>query len=212
VRSELRAGALGVCLLAAAGCTKHQAFLVLTLVSADQPIANVGEVVVTVSGAGNAMPQTLTYPGKSSTIDKSGANPVTLSVSFSPDHIGTVHLAVEVQDPVRCRIATGQMDTVVHSEDITNVTVTLAAAARVCPGDGGAPDGSEVALAAIPPWPPAAVTTRPASSTAPPVKACVSPPGRRAPGRRAAPTAPACRGRSASTTRRRRESAASRSA
>ena len=145
MRSDLRAGALGVCLLATAGCTKHQAFVVLTLISADQPITNVGEVVVGVSGAGSTTPQTLTYPGKSSTIGTSSANPVTLSVSFSSDHIGEINLAVEVQDPARCRVAAGEKSAVVRSEDITSATVALSATTRVCPDDGGAPDGEEVA-------------------------------------------------------------------
>ncbi|HEX3697056.1 MAG TPA: hypothetical protein VH374_16890 [Polyangia bacterium] len=167
LRSSVRAVLAGL-IFSAAGCAKHQSFVVLTLAAADQAIVRVDTVEVAVTGAGAGSAVTLTYPGKSSTIGVAGSlinPPVTLSVSFSNDRDGPVTLAVAASNAAGCRVATGSTTANVQKDTVTSAAVTLTSNAPICPTDGGVGDGGDQEVAPFPGCDPAAAATCGADKT-----------------------------------------------
>jgi len=144
VASRRHGALLGAAALALSGltaCSDHQSFIVVTMVSAGAPIADVSAVTVTSTGSSASAMATHTYPSEKGvtipTVD-GGGKPITLSVSFEGDRRGLVILTIEAVDSTGCRVATGSGQTTIARGDVTAVTITLNPHVPICPSDGGA--------------------------------------------------------------------------
>jgi hypothetical protein len=137
-------GAVALALSGLTACSDHQSFIVVTLVSAGAPIAEVSAVTVTSTSSGTSATATRTYPGKGVTIptaDGNGGGPITLSVSFEGDRRGLVKLVIETINSSSCRVASGSGQTTIARGDVTALIITLNPHVPNCQSDGGA-DGS----------------------------------------------------------------------
>ena len=131
--------------LSAGACRDQQSFVVVTVQSADPtPIANVMDLVVTVTNGPSA--RTLTYPAPSTenpfTITGSydtltGKIGKTLSISFTLSHESDVVVEVSARDAARCTIGHGSGRTPIKKGGVTAVTVELDHTTGPCEGAGG---------------------------------------------------------------------------
>jgi hypothetical protein len=137
------ATALAGALLAAAGCSGPESFIVLSLSSATPaPIMPVESIEVDVSNTAGHM-RTLTYNAHGATIDQTMVN--TLSVGLSGSETGSVTFSVTARSSLGCVIGSSQgalvtVDIKKGGVASANVMLTAVTCAQT---DGGAPDKPE---------------------------------------------------------------------
>jgi hypothetical protein len=140
MRFSRAAGAgLLAALVAGAGCTSPQSFVVLVLESSAQPIVGVDHFTIIVT-LGSAETQTLTYPaGNLSLLADADVNEGTLSVSFSGNQTGDASFAISAYGG-GCEIGTGNALVTIRKGSINETIVQLAPEMKCTTADGGAPD------------------------------------------------------------------------
>lgn len=124
------------CLTGAPSCS-HDAYLKVTLRSADTRFDDVMGVVVSVQGDSNMSTAWLTYvPGQPISFDT--MNWTTLSIAFTPNQSGTVLLDVGVLDSNGACLGRGQMSAPIKKGDVSAATVIVAHTSTCPSADGGA--------------------------------------------------------------------------
>ncbi|HEY4393809.1 MAG TPA: hypothetical protein VGP64_07085 [Polyangia bacterium] len=135
---RLRAGLLAA-VVAGAGCSSPQSFIVLVLESSNQTIQNIDHLTVLVT-LGTAETQTLTYPAGNLSLTDAAANEGTLSVSFSGNQTGDANFTITAVDGRGCEIGTGMAKVTIRKGAGTEAIVPLAPEMKCTGVDGGAPD------------------------------------------------------------------------
>jgi len=141
MRSErIVAATCGAALLAGAGCSSPESYIVLNLTAKTTPITGVANIEVDVSSP--SMPtRTLLYPTHGTdqmTIDQTRRN---LSVGFSGSDTGTIGFDVFPLNDVGCRIGTGSTRQAIKKGAVAFSDVLLDATLDCTHKDGGSSDG-----------------------------------------------------------------------
>jgi hypothetical protein len=139
MRSErLVVASVAGALLAAAGCSSPESYVVLSLTSATTtPITGVVNIEVDVSNGISSM-RTLTYAAHGATVDQTMVN--TLSVGFSGSETGSITFNVKALDNLGCIIGAGGVRTDIKKGNTVTAPVMLSAGLDCTHTDGGAPE------------------------------------------------------------------------
>jgi hypothetical protein len=138
MRSErLLVASVAGALLATAGCSSPESYVVLSLSATSTPIVGVTNIEVDVSNGISSM-RMLTYAAHGATIDQTMVN--TLSVGFSSSESGSITFNVKALDSLGCTIGTGGVKTDIKKGGVVTAPVTLSVAHICTQVDGGAPE------------------------------------------------------------------------